>query len=277
MSAVTLDTYQAAGAHQPKTSAVVANTFQITLRYLRAFARQPFYILITLVQPVVWLFLFSQLFKSVTQLPGFGEGGSYIGFLTPGIVAMTALFSNGWSGMAYVTDMDRGVLDRFLVTPASRGALIAGQLVYTALTTLIQTLIILGLGLAGGASFHGGVGIVLVFIVCTMLLGAAFAGYSNGLALLLRTQESLIGAVNFLVLPASFLSSTFMPPSLMPGWIRDVSHYNPVSWTVDVGRQMLSSHVDWGLVGAHLGYLAALALVLGWWSGRAFRSYQRSV
>src|SRR5215471_10109305 len=79
-----------------------ANVFQITTRYLRSFSRQPFYILVTLVQPVVWLFLFGQLFKSVTQIPGFTAGGSYLGYLTPGIVAMTALMSNGWSGMAYV-------------------------------------------------------------------------------------------------------------------------------------------------------------------------------
>jgi ABC-2 type transport system permease protein len=89
------------------------------------------------VQPVIWLLLFGSLFRSVTHLPGFPEG-SYISFLTPGIVVMTTLFSSGWSGMGYIADVDRGVMDRLLVSPAPRGSLILGPLGYQAFLTAVS-------------------------------------------------------------------------------------------------------------------------------------------
>ena len=74
---------------------------------------------ISLVQPVIWLLLFGALFKRVVEIPGF-HGGSYIEFLTPGVVVMTAISSAGWNGMAFIEDMQRGVMDRFLVSPVWR-------------------------------------------------------------------------------------------------------------------------------------------------------------
>src|SRR3989440_9580183 len=136
-------------------SIALANTAQITARYVRAFLRQPYYIVGTLVQPVTWLLLFGQLFQRATELPGF-TSGSYISFLTPGIIVMSAMLSAGWSGTSYVIDMERGVMNRFLVSPVRRSALIGGQLVYQAGMVLLQSLIILGLGLLVGARFSGG-------------------------------------------------------------------------------------------------------------------------
>ena len=105
-----------------------ADTWFMTQRHFRNLFRQPAWILISLVQPVVWLLLYGALFRRIVEIPGFGAG-SYIDFLTPGIVVMTCLFSAGWSGMGLIDDIDRGVVDRFLVSPASRGSLIAGRLV----------------------------------------------------------------------------------------------------------------------------------------------------
>ena len=254
----------------------LANTNQITARYLRAFLRQPYYVVGTLVQPIIWLLLFGQLFKRVAQIPGFAAG-SYIAFLTPGIVVMSAMLSTGWSGTSYVVDMDRGVMNRFLVAPVRRGALIAGELVYQAGMVLLQSLIILGLGLLAGARFRGGILSVVILLVATMLLGTAFAAFSNALALLLRKQESLIAINVTLTLPLTFLSSTFLPVNLMPGWMRHVATFNPVNWAVEAGRQTLNTNIDWSVVGPRLGELLALALVCAWLSTRAFRAYQRSV
>ena len=254
----------------------LANSVHITTRYLRAFLRQPYYIIGTLVQPVIWLLLFGQLFKRIAELPGF-TAGSYIAFLTPGVVVMSAMLSAGWSGTSYVVDMDRGVMDRFLVTPVRRGALIVGELIHQAGMVLLQSLIILGLGFLAGARFDGGIAGIGVLLVCTMLLGTAFASFSNALALLLRKQESLIALNVTLVLPLTFLSSTFLPVNLMPQWMQDFARYNPVNWAVEVGRQALNSSIDWSLVGGHLAALLALTLVCAWLSIRAFRAYQRSV
>ena len=257
-------------------SIALANTAQITTRYVRAFLRQPYYIVGTLVQPVIWLLLFGQLFQRATELPGF-TSGSYISFLTPGIIVMSAMLSAGWSGTSYVIDMERGVMNRFLVSPVRRSALIGGQLVYQAGMVLLQSLIILGLGLLVGARFSGGIIGILFLFVSTILLGAAFASFSNALALMLRKQESLIALNVTLVLPLTFLSSTFLPVSLMPGWMQGVARFNPVNWAVEVGGQTLRSSIDWSLVGVHLAELLVLMLVCAWLSIRAFRAYQRSL
>jgi ABC-2 type transport system permease protein len=254
----------------------LANSAHITTRYLRAFLRQPYYIAGTLVQPIIWLLLFGQLFKRVAEIPGF-TAGSYIAFLTPGIVVMAAMLSTGWSGTSYVIDMERGVMDRFLVSPVRRGALIGGELVYQAGMVLLQSLIILGLGFLAGARFDGGIASIVILLVGTMLLGTAFASLSNALALVLRKQESVIAANVTLVLPLTFLSSTFLPVNLMPQWMQEFAKVNPVNWAVEAGRQTLSSSIDWSLVGGRLAELLALTLVCAWLSTRAFRAYQRSV
>jgi ABC-2 type transport system permease protein len=257
-------------------TALVADSGHFVARQVRALLRQPAFLVITLVQPIIWLLLFGQLFKRVADIPGFATG-SYIAFLTPGVVVMTALFSSGWAGMGFIIDMERGVLNRFLVTPAPRGALIAGSLGYLALTSAVQSLIIIGLGLLTGARFPGGPASLLALVVCAILLAAAFGSLSNALALLLRSQESVIGVAQLLVLPLSFLSSALMPENLLPAWMQDVARFNPVNWTVTAGRETLHSDVDWGLVLSHAGWLLLLALGVGWLSTRAFRAYQRSV
>ena len=155
---------------------------------MRALLRQPWYVVITLVQPIIWLLLFGQMFSRFADFPGFGAP-NYVDYLTPGVVVMTALYSTGWAGMSYILDMESGVLDQFLVTPVSRGAMIAGRLMHASLLTVIQSLIILALGAATGASFSGGVLPVLAFLAAAILLGTAFASASCALALLLRRQE----------------------------------------------------------------------------------------
>jgi ABC-2 type transport system permease protein len=254
----------------------LASSAHVTARYLRAFLRQPYYVIGTLVQPIIWLLLYGQLFKNVAELPGF-TAGSYVAYLTPGVVVMAAMLSTGWSGTSYVVDMERGVMDRFLVTPVRRGALIGGELVYQAGMVLLQSLIILGLGFLAGARFPGGVVSVAILFLCTVLLGTAFASLSNALALILRKQESVIAVNVTLVLPLTFLSSTFLPAALMPQWIQDFAKFNPVNWAVEAGRQTLSTSIDWSLVGIHVAELVALALVCAWFSVRAFRAYQRSI
>jgi ABC-2 type transport system permease protein len=254
----------------------IAHSYYMTMRSVRALLRQPAYVAITLIQPVIWLLLFGALFKSVVRIPGFGTA-SYITFLTPGVVVMTALFSSGWSGMTFIEDIDRGVLDRFLVSPVRRSAMMAGSLAYGAVTNIVQSLIIVLLGAAVGARFDGGALGAAVLVVSATLLGAAIASLSNALGLLARQRETLIGATQFVVLPLTFLSAGLMQTTLMPKWMQHVAHYNPVNWAVEAGREALGADVDWGFVGARVGGLLALTIVCAWLGTRAFRSYQRSV
>jgi ABC-2 type transport system permease protein len=251
-------------------------TWEINLRYLRAFLRQPAWVAIALVQPVIWLLLFGALFKRVVEIPGF-QGGSYIVFLTPGVAVMTAVMSAGWNGMGFIEDMRRGVLDRVLVSPVWRGALNAGSLLYAITTIALQVLIIIGIGLLAGASFENGVGGVAVLVLVAGLLGGSIAALSNALALVAKERETLIGAVTFVTLPLTFLSSTFMQQDLVPGWIATVGRFNPVNWAVEAGRAAVSQNTDWSLVGSRIGLLAALVLASGALATKAFSAYQRSI
>jgi ABC-2 type transport system permease protein len=255
----------------------LADTWFMTQRHFKAFIRQPMYVAFTLIQPMVWLFLFGQLFKQVTDLPGFGQGVGYITYLAPAVVVMSALFGAGWGGMGILEDLNGGVLDRFLVSPVHRSSLIAGRLIVQTLSTVIQAVIILLLAAVSGAHFQHVVLGTLVLMVAANLLATAIGSLSYALALVARREESIIAVSNFVLLPLQFLSTGFMAAALIPGWIRNAAAYNPVNWTLAAGRAALLASPDWGSVFAHVGYLALLVAGCGVLSTRAFRSYQRSI
>jgi ABC-2 type transport system permease protein len=249
-----------------------------TARAVRTLLRQPAYMAITLVQPVIWLLLFGQLFRNVVHIPGFtAASGSYLEFITPGVIVMTALFSSGWAGTVFIEDMERGVLDRLLASPVRRGALIVGTLAYQALTTIVQTLIVFGIAVAAGARFSGGVAGVGITVLVACLIAVIIASFSDAIALLVRQQEALIGISQFIVLPLQFLSSSIMDTHVSPAWVRQVARYNPVDWASTAARAALLARTDWGMVLSRLGLLLALAVVMAWLATRAFRSYQRSL
>lgn len=253
----------------------LTHTALLTGRQLRAFARMPVYLFMNLVQPMMWLLLFGSLFSGVVSLPGFGEH-SFLEFLTPGIVMMMTLFGSAWAGTVYVEDMSRGVMDRFLASPTSRGALMTSTLVFQSILASLQTLVVLVVARIAGARLEGGVVGVLLLLAGVVLLTAALSAMSNAVALLAGTQEALIGISQLVSLPLMFVSSAIMDTRLSPAWVADVARFNPFEWAVVVGRQALSDHRDTGLLWGHLGLLAALALVTATLATLAFRSRQRA-
>jgi ABC-2 type transport system permease protein len=243
----------------------------LTGRYLRQLYRQPAVIGITLTQPVIWLLLFGALFKKVAELPGFG-GGSYITYLTPGVVIMTALFSSSWTGMSFIEDMDTGVMDRFLTAPVPRGALIAASLAYQGITTIVQSAIIIAIGWGIGAGFPGGAAGVAALIGVSVLISLAMAGLSDGFALLVPQREALIGVSTMLVLPLTFLSGAFLSLRLVPGWIAGIARFNPVNWAASAGRVAVGGHPPWGTIGSYAGFLALALVATAAMSTWAFRA-----
>ncbi|PYR73736.1 MAG: multidrug ABC transporter permease [Acidobacteria bacterium] len=252
------------------------HTWFMTVRHLRALMRQPWWIAISLVQPITYLLLYGQVFSRIVELPGF-HAPNYVTYVTPGIVIMMALFGGGWNGMGIIAEIDRGVMDRFLVAPVSRAAIIAGRLVQMSIITVVQAAMMLGLGWVLGARFEGGFTGLAVLMLCAVLVALPFGALSNAMALVIRRQESVIGASNFILLPMTFLSPVFMAPTLMPRWVQRVSLVNPVAWSVETARSALSAHADWRLIGTRLVWLAALGLASAWLAARAFRSYQKSI
>ena len=252
------------------------HTWQVALRYIRALLRQPAWIGISLVQPVIWLLLFGALFKRTVEIPGFASG-SYIEFLTPGVVVMLAVSTAGWVGMGFIEDINRGTMDRLLVSPIWRGALNLGSVAQSVLSIVIQSVIVVALSLAVGAHFSNGVAGVAVLIAVAGLLGAVFASLSNGVAVLTRQRETLIGIVTMVTLPLTFLSSALMQASLLPGWIQWIARFNPVNWAAQAGRSAASSDADWSLIATRIGFLTLLLVVSAVFATRAFNAYQRSI
>jgi ABC-2 type transport system permease protein len=255
---------------------IAAHTTWMTGRQLRAIARQPAYIVIMLIQPVIWLFLFGSLFRKVVELPGFGSA-SYLDYLVPGVVIMSALSSSMWSGMTVLEEIDRGIMDRFLVLPLHRSAIINASAVLQALTTAVQSILIVLLGWAAGAHYSGGITGLLVLIATSVLVAIVFSAFSNTVGMLARQRETIIGINTFLLLPLTFLSTAFMAEALMPHWMRIVANCNPVNWALEAGRSAMSANPDWARVGLQGGGLALLAIAVTALSVLMFRAYQKSV
>jgi ABC-2 type transport system permease protein len=257
-------------------TAIATHTSLMTGRQLRALARQPAYLVISLIQPVIWLFLFGSLFRKIVELPGFGTS-SYLDYLVPGVVIMSALSTSMWSGMTVLEEIDRGIMDRFLVLPLHRSAIINASVIMQSLMTTVQSVIIVALGWAAGAHYPGGAAGVLVLIAGSVLIAIVFSAFSNTVGMLARQRETIIGINTFLLLPLTFLSSAFIVTALMPHWMRIVADGNPVNWALEAGRAAMSASPDWSRVLVWGGGLALLAIAVTALSVLTFRAYQKSV
>jgi ABC-2 type transport system permease protein len=254
----------------------VRDTWYMVGRQARNLMREPIWIALLLIQPLVWLLLYGQLFKRITHLGGFGTA-SYITFLAPAIVVMNAFFGATWSGMAMITDLDREVIPRFLATPVSRGALVASQVVRAALTSVIQALIILLISLALGVRIDSGFAGWLIVLAAAALVAAAFAGLSQAIALLTRREATMIALANFIGLPLLFLSSTLLATSQMPNWMQVATRFNPLNWGVIAAREAVLPGTDWASIGEHMLYLVVLTVVMTAFATWTFRAYQRTL
>ncbi|HET6944693.1 MAG TPA: ABC transporter permease [Gaiellaceae bacterium] len=254
---------------------MLRQTGWMIVRQLRNLMREPIWIALMVIQPLIWLLLYGQLFSRVGALRG--GASTYIQFLTPGIICMNAFFGGSWSGMATISDLDRHVIDRFLAAPASRLAIILSQVVRAGIIAVIQALLLLSLGLALGVRVHGGMAGWLVVLGAAALLAMAFAGLSHGIALLVRKEASMIAAANFVGLPLMFISAILIPATQMPRWIAELSRFNPVNWGVHAARNAIVLGGSWG---ASMGYLALLlgaAAATSLFATWCFRGYQRSI
>jgi ABC-2 type transport system permease protein len=179
--------------------------------------------------------------------------------------------------MTVLEEIDRGIMDRFLVLPLHRSAIINASAVLQALTTAVQSILIVLLGWAGGAHYSGGITGLLVLIATSVLVAIVFSAFSNTVGMLARQRETIIGINTFLLLPLTFLSTAFMSKVLMPHWMRIVADCNPVNWALVAGRAAMTTSPDWVKVLAQGGGLALLAIVVTALSVLTFRAYQKSV
>ena len=117
----------------------------------------------------------------------------------------------------------------------------------------------------------------MVLVVASILVGVLWGGLSNMTGMLLRSREAIIGVYTFFMLPLMFLSSAFIQPAFMPGWMQAIASRNPLNWEVQIGRDALAASTDWSAVAVRSGGLLALALIAVAISVTTFRSYAKNV
>jgi ABC-2 type transport system permease protein len=271
----------ASASVRPAHASWGAQTGQVFRRWIVGTWRQVWGPAMSLLQPVIWIVLFGQVYTALGALPVFGDGG-YIGYLVPGILMMTVLYSGAWAGTGYIDDMNSGVMDQLLSAPLSRSAIITGQLLQQLVINALQSGIVLGIGALAGARYPGGVGGILLALLAATLLATVFCCASSAVALITRNQVALIGLSQMIVLPATFLSTTMMPAALLPDWVQAVARWNPMTWAVELGRagldgSLFGGSADAGLLLAQGGALLALAALAFAWTVRSIRAYQRSL
>ena len=237
-------------------------------RQLRMNLRNPAWVLIGIMQPVMYLVLFGPLLKPlVEQFPGAGDN-AYT-FLVPGLLVQLGMFGAMFAGFGLIGEWREGVIEAERVTPASRTALLFGRLLRDLLQLLVQALILVGLGFAMG--MRGSVVGVIIGIVITLLVGGACAAASNALALTTKSEDVMAPVLNMLLMPILLLSGILLPMTLGPAWLKRVSDFMPFRWIVDAVRSsflgdVAASSVGWGLLAA-----VVLSVLGGWWGTSVFR------
>jgi ABC-2 type transport system permease protein len=239
-------------------------------RQLKKLVRIPLLLFFALAQPLIFLLLFSQVFSNLDRLPGFAYD-SYLQFLVPSIVALTALNSAFQSGIGMVTDIEDGMLDKFLIAPIRRSSILLGKLFADATRAAAQATVIVLVALAMGARFVTGIAGVGAMVVLAALFGVAWAGLSNIIALRTRNGELTMMIGILITFPVLFLSTAFMPSVLLPDWLDTVATFNPITYIVEALRALVNTGWAWGAIGEALAVTGGLAVVTFTGATLAFR------
>ncbi|MEV5912337.1 ABC transporter permease [Streptomyces chartreusis] len=218
------------------------------------------------VQPALWLLIFGQTFTRIKAIP---TGGiPYVDYLAPGIIAQSAMFIAIFYGIQIIWERDAGVLNKLLVTPTPRSALITGKAFAAGVKALIQAVVVIAIAaLLGVAPTWNPLKLLGVAVV--VVLGSAFfACLSMTIAGIVLSRDRLMGFGQAITMPLFFGSNALYPLSVMPGWLQAVSKANPLSYQVDALRGLLigsPAHLalDFAvlLVAAALGITAASSLL----------------
>ncbi len=254
-------------------------TLALYVRALKRLLRRPVFLYFSMVQPLIWLLIFSQVMKN------FGRAAlppdvSYVTLFAPAVMLQTILFGAFQSGMAMVTDIEMGMLDKFLIAPIDRTAILLGRAMADGTRMFLQGLVIVVLSLFLGVRFvHGPLG-VLGALLLAVLFGMGLAAFSNVIALKTKNSEATLMVGTFFIFPLLFLSPALVPKAALPGWIETVGNFNPVAYAVEGARNLMvgvvegrsiSTVLDWAQLGKATAFLLGVAL-LGFASARlAFR------
>ena len=203
--------------------------------------RNPFVLVVSLVQPIIFLVLFTQVFGQVaTGAVNQGAAAiSYETYLVPAICMQVALAAAATSGVGLVNDIENGMFEKVLVSPMNRTAVFLGKTAAEVVRIAAQICIIIVLGVALGAEVATGVVGALGIVAVGVLFSFWFTALSNTIAVITKDQESTIIGANLLQFPLLFVSTAFLPLAVLPGWIQTVARFNPVTYGVDAARAIM--------------------------------------
>lgn len=242
-------------------------------RNLKKLLRVPMMMFFSLFQPLLWLVLFTQIFQRLGEFPQFRSQGfdSYLMFFAPSVLTMTVLTSAFQSGMGMVTDLETGMLDKFLISPIRRSSVLLGKVMADGFRMLLQGTMVLVISLLMGARIETGVPGAIVMLVTAALFGVVWAGLSNIVALRTKHGEMTMMIGILLTFPLLFLSTAMMPQGLLPEWLETVGRFNPVTYVIDTTRQFMNFGYDWGQLAITLGVIAGVGVFTLTGATRAFR------
>jgi ABC-2 type transport system permease protein len=254
-----------AGATERHISSVISefitHAFAVANAEFVKLKHDPLELLMRAVQPVLWLVIFGNV---MGRIRGLNVGStSYHDFLAPGILAQSVLFAAIFYGISAIWERDLGIVHRYLVSPASRTALLVGKQFSASIRGLSQAIIIylVAIAMGLGISFAP---LRIVGVVLFVALGAGlFANLSLIIACIVKTRERFMGIGQIITMPIFFVSNAIYPLDLMPAWLRMIAHVNPLTYEVDGLRMlMLRNPINpMGLAG-DFAVLLAVSIVL---------------
>jgi len=228
---------------------------------LRKLRHDPSEMLTRIIQPVLWLGVFGEVFTRVRAIPT-GQL-PYLDFMAPGVLAQSVLFIAIFYGIAAIWERDLGIVHKLLVSPASRAALVLGKALSAGVRALPQGCMVYLLAWLLGVRIKWQAG-ALVGVAAAILLGAAaFSTLSLTAACIVKTRERFMGIGQALTMPLFFASNAVYPISIMPGWLKTLAHINPLTYEVDAMRALMlaGGHSLYGL-GPDFLVLTAATVIL---------------
>jgi len=234
-------------------------------RQIRMNLRNPVWVIIGILQPVLYLVLFAPLLKPmIEQL-----GGNQYNWFVPGMLVQLGIFGAMFAGFSLIGEWREGVIEAERVTPASRSALLFGRLYRDLLQLFVQAMILVILGLVMGMRFEFG-GIV-VGIVITVLIGGCCAAASNAFALQVKSEDMMAPVMNMLMMPILLLSGIFLPMNFGPGWLQNIADVIPIKHVVDAVRSAFGGDLALAEIGWGFGWAVLLFGLAVWWGTAVFK------
>jgi ABC-2 type transport system permease protein len=245
----------------------IRDTWLIFDRSLWLTLRSPVWVIMGVMQPILYLLLFGPLLKNIASMPGFPPGGAFNVFV-PGILVMTALFGSAFVGFGLCDEMREGVVERMRVTPMSRVAMLLGRSLRDVVILEAQAVILVVLSVPFGLELKIE-GIVVAFGLLA-LIGLMMSPVSYVLALVLQSEDALAPVVNGVTLPLLLLSGVMLPMSLAPDWLQKIADVNPLYHAVAAIRALFNANYGDTEILIGTAVLAVLAVVTIWMGARAF-------